>query len=159
MGGSKLDSNQIIKFVYDESTQSLRTIPSNSTSFSIELDANDGDSVEVRSKSIDNTLLLESIDASSDVNSNNIDILNYRNFSIMISYSSLTGTLDGVIKLQASNDGVIYSDINGETHNLSSSDGNHLFNVSNANYKYVRCNYIHNNIASGSISASYVVKG
>jgi len=47
---SKLDFGQIIKNVYDDSTESLKTIPSSSTSFAIELDADDGDSVQIQGR-------------------------------------------------------------------------------------------------------------
>jgi hypothetical protein len=42
---SKLDLGQILKGAYDETSQSLKTVPGSATSFSIELDATDGDSV------------------------------------------------------------------------------------------------------------------
>lgn len=42
---TKLSADQVIKKVYDEVTDSLKTIPSSSTSFSVELSAADGDSV------------------------------------------------------------------------------------------------------------------
>lgn len=45
MSSSKLDFGQIIKAVYDDVTGGLKTTPSSATSFSIELDAADGDSI------------------------------------------------------------------------------------------------------------------
>lgn len=58
---TKLDANQVIKAVFDETTQSLKTTPSDATSFQMELDAEDGDSIQTRgisnseTASIDNT--------------------------------------------------------------------------------------------------------
>ena len=42
------DYAQVIKSVYDPESNALKTTPSEATSFAIELDANDGDSAEVR---------------------------------------------------------------------------------------------------------------
>lgn len=45
MSTNLLDANQVIKQVYDPATESLKTTPSGATTFSVELDAADGDSV------------------------------------------------------------------------------------------------------------------
>jgi hypothetical protein len=42
---TKLSADQAIKSAYDESSQALKTIPAAATSFSVELSADDGDSV------------------------------------------------------------------------------------------------------------------
>lgn len=42
---SKLDLGQILRGAYDEANEALKTVPAAATSFSIELDAADGDSV------------------------------------------------------------------------------------------------------------------
>jgi hypothetical protein len=42
---TKLSADQVLKNSFDEVTGSLKTTPSSATTFSIELDANDGDSV------------------------------------------------------------------------------------------------------------------
>lgn len=42
-----LDSGQIVKRIYDGANDAIRTVPAEATSYSIELDATDGDSVLV----------------------------------------------------------------------------------------------------------------
>lgn len=50
--GTKLSADQVLKQSYDEATGSLKTIPAAATSFSIELDAADGDSVISHSRQL-----------------------------------------------------------------------------------------------------------
>lgn len=42
---TKLDAPQVVKRTYDEANDAIRTIPAETTSFAVELDASDGDSV------------------------------------------------------------------------------------------------------------------
>ena len=63
---SKLDMSQIFKIVYDPTSESLKTVPGSSTSFQIELDADDGDTVAIQGRefnasatNIDNTYASE----------------------------------------------------------------------------------------------------
>jgi len=70
MSTNILDYTQVIKQVYDPTTESLKTTPSSSTSFAIELDATDGDSVAVQAQvtsatqtAVDNTYASEVIAA------------------------------------------------------------------------------------------------
>jgi hypothetical protein len=49
---SKLDLGQILRGAYDEASQALKTVPGSSTSFSIELDAADGDSISAHRRQL-----------------------------------------------------------------------------------------------------------
>lgn len=49
---TKLSADQVLKHSFDEATGSLKTIPAAATSFSIELDAADGDSVISHSRQL-----------------------------------------------------------------------------------------------------------
>lgn len=159
MSLSRLDANQIIKSVYSEADNALKTVPSASTSFSIELDAADGDSIATRPMAVDNTVLLNAVVASSNQTSSDVNILNYRGYFITLVWASLTGTLDGTIKIQASVDGTNYHDIASSVVTLSSANGSEGLNVDNAFYKIFRVVYTKNNITNGTITVKYVVKG
>ena len=72
-----------------------------------------------------------------------------------------TGTLTGTLKLQGSNDNVIYVDLpnSGTTANIAvSGAASHLFNVINVYYNYVRCVYT-NATNSGTITLNMNIKG
>ena len=65
MATKDLDFAQVIKQVYDPATESLQTVPGGATSFEIELDADDGDSVEVRGIEVrNNNALAVDVDVS-----------------------------------------------------------------------------------------------
>lgn len=159
MSLSRLDANQIIKSVYSEADNALKTVPSASTSFSIELDATDGDSVATRPMAVDNTTLLNAVDASSNQTSSDVNILNYRGYFVSLVWASLTGTLDGTVKIQASVDGTDYHDIASSVVTLDSANGSEGLNVDNAHYKIFRLIYTKNNISGGTVTAKYTVKG
>jgi len=53
MSITMLDHPQVIRSVFDETTQSLRTVPGSTTAFEIELSADDGDSAKIQGRSKD----------------------------------------------------------------------------------------------------------
>lgn len=61
---------------------------------------------------------------------------------VLISFQcSWTGTPTGSIKLQASNDGVVYSDVSGSSINTGGAPGDVLYNLSEIGYLYLRAVY------------------
>lgn len=156
---SKLDFPQIIKRVYDEVTDSLKTTPSTATSFSIELDAADGDSVSIRPLATDTVTLFNAISAGADNTTASVNILNDRGYAAQYSWSGLTGTLDGTLQLQASLDDSIWTNVSAGLATLSSASGSFLFDSGNVNYKFFRVVYTKNGITGGSVTIKYVKKG
>jgi hypothetical protein len=72
-----------------------------------------------------------------------------------------TGTATGTLKLQASNDNVLYVDLpnSGTTANIAvSGAGSHLFNVINVYYNYIRCVYT-NATNTGTVTLNMNIKG
>lgn len=156
---SQLDFHQIIKESFDDTAGALKTVPSSATSFTVELDATDGDTVATRPMSVDNTVLLNAVLASSNQTSSAVNVLNYRGYFISLSWASLTGTLDGTISIQASTDDSTYHTIASSTVTLSSANGSEGLNVDNAYYKYFKVAYTKNNCTGGTITAKYTIKG
>lgn len=58
-----LTSELVLREVYDPVSKSLKTVPSGDTSFSVELDANDGDSVICRTESLSLKVSLSNSDS------------------------------------------------------------------------------------------------
>ena len=54
---SKLDPNQITKLTYDEANQAVKTVPAGVTTFAVELDADDGDSVQDQGRHFESSAL------------------------------------------------------------------------------------------------------
>lgn len=75
------------------------------------------------------------------------------NFSIQVVY---TGTPNGSIKLQVSNDELNWEDLPSTTAAITTA-GATLFNVSNAHYGFVRVIYTRTS-STGSLDATYLGK-
>jgi len=67
------------------------------------------------------------------------------------------GTLAGTVKLQASIDGVTWSDVTGTSQAVSGA-GNFLWNVNGAFYAFVRAYFVYSS-GSGAITYWTLVKG
>ena len=154
---TKLDANQVIKSVYDESSGAFKTIPASATSFSIELDATDGDSIETRKMAIDTTTLLNAVSGGSNVTSSPIDVLKYSCAAFVVSFSGVGGGLDGVISYQYSLDNTVWLD-SGEVTNINAASGNSLKILNPLPVKHVRLNYTANTTTGGTITVKYIVK-
>ena len=153
---SNLDANQCIRSVYDNISNTLKvSLPSITTA--IELDATDGDSIEVRSMAIDETSLLAAADATSDQTSANQNILNYNKLYIVVQANSLN-TADSTVVVQGSVDGSIF--VNTATPTvLASGSSNIALSITDATYKYFRLFFDHGTNSAGTITADYVAKG
>ena len=163
---SKLDMAQILKAVFDEDTQSLKTSGTAGSAgggaapgseMSIEIDANDGDNIAVRPLATDTADMLSTVDASTDQVSSSVDILNARGYAIQTSYSSIIGAGDGSIVIQASLDDVIWTAVS--VSPVVIGDDSILFNADGAYYKYVRVSYLASGNTGGTVTAKIVVKG
>lgn len=157
MSRSKLDANQIFQTAFDDATGSFKTIPSVGTSFAIQVDATDGDSVNTRAMAVDTTVALNAVAAGANANSADIDVLNYHNILFAITWASLTGTIDATVALNGSLDGISYFNIS--TITLSGANGANKIDAGGVNYKYVRLTYSHVSVTGGTVTAKYVIKG
>ena len=155
MALSRLDMAQILKKVYDDSSESLKTNLQASTT-QIELDADDGDSVKTRAIAIDNTVLLNAVDASSNQTSSSVNILEYRGFYVSIIAASLNAA-DATVAIEASADDTNWKQVSSIT--LASGSSVDDFNISNAMYKFFRVVYTATSVTAGTVTAKYVVKG
>lgn len=152
-----LDANQVIKRVYDDVSGALKTVPASATSFSIELDAADGDSVATRPMAVDVTALLTNMDASADGASSSFSFLNYSIAGFDVSWADLDDT-DGEVQAQGSLNGSRWYDIGSATV-IGSADGSAFIKVADEPYKLLRLNYTANSNTVGTLSASYILKG
>lgn len=157
MAKSHLNSDTCIRSAYSDADEALRMIPSSNTSFAIELDATDGDTVATRSMSEESSSWFSVAAIGSDENSANVDISNYPGFAIQINASGLDAA-DATVTIEASIDGTNF-EATASTVTLASGASTRILNVSDAYYKYFRIAYVANSVAAGSVSAEYMVKG
>lgn len=87
---SQLDTAQLAKRVIDATNDAVRTIPAENTSFAIELDADDGDTIATRGISSSTKSSLTSV--STGVVLAAFDCSGYKNFNL---YTNTTATLVG----------------------------------------------------------------
>lgn len=153
-----VDYAQTLKNSYDVTVEALRVMPVASEGFAIELSESDGDSVATRPLSIDTTSLFTTQTAVADVNSSNVDILNYKGYFVSFTWTGLNAA-DSVLKLQASVDGTTFHDVPSATTTLVAASGSGFYHVTDAYYHYFRLNYAHGTNTAGSITAKYTVKG
>lgn len=158
MSLSNKDANQVIRSVYSEADGALKTVPAGTTSFSIELSADDGDSVATRPVVVDTATSLNAVSAASDSNSAEIDMSNYRHIGVVVSAASLTGTLNGTVTIQVSNDNTIWADTT-QTVTLDSANKVAPLSLSDMNYKYARIKFLHVGLATGTVTTKHVLKG
>lgn len=156
MAASKLDANQCIKHSYDDSSETLKVSITAATT-QIELDANDGDSVETRSMAVDATNLLSAASAASNQTSVGQDILKYSKLYVVVQAAGLDAA-DGTVVIQGSIDNSVFVDVASPTV-LGSGNTNLAFNIDDANYKYFRVSFVSNTNTAGTITADYVAKG
>lgn len=157
MAMSKLDANQVIKSVYSEADGALKTVPAASTSFSIELDATDGDSVETRSMAVDVVTLSSAVSAAASFNTVSVNCLQYNTLGVQFSWTGLNAA-DATLQLQGSYDGTVWFN-EGAVETLAASPGNAKRKVTDNDYKQFRVVYAHGTVSAGSITLKYVMKG
>ncbi len=99
-------------------------------------------------------LIIEDGDMSADIESESLLLDQIYGFSFQAIY---TGSPDGTLKLQASNDGETWDDVPSSSLIISAA-GHTLYNVTDVFYKYVRV-YFEFSSGSGSLNVYYFAKG
>lgn len=154
---SKLDQSHIFKAVYSEKDRALKTVPSESTSFEINLNADDGDSAEIRSHAIDTITLIDKQSASSKLESSSVNMLKYKHMCIVANWNDCSDTNAELI-LQMSLDNDIFIDTDSSIL-LNDPSGAEFLNLNYRNYKYFRISYNPKSTTAGTYSVKYCLKG
>jgi hypothetical protein len=103
--------------------------------------------------------LLDSVSAASNQASAAQATDAYPRLSVHIIWSSLTGTVDGTVKLQVSNTGGDWVDKTGASVTLSGASGADMISLNGVCTEfYYRVVYTKNNITGGTISAVVAAK-
>lgn len=107
-----------------------------------------------------NVAMISAANAGSNFTSVPIRLGDLVTFSVQVTFSS--GTLNGTLKLQGSNDNSNWSDVAGSSQAVTSG-ASHLWTINNAGYDYVRVDWV-NSSGTGTLSAEarikeFVVKG
>lgn len=79
--------------------------------------------------------------------------------SCQVYWKSLTGTLDGVLKMQATVDNVNWEDMNMDTQTMTAASGSVLFHIPRntaTDYYAVRLYFDRENISGGKIISSWI---
>lgn len=105
----------------------------------------------IKSKYIENHLVVESLD--SDIKSNSIDIFNQE---ILAFHVIWTGTLTGVVDLEVSNDEDNWVPVGMDGDNPSGSDSSTMYELSSGS-RYIRFSFVHTS-GSGSLTVHYCGK-
>ena len=100
--------------------------------------------------------LYAGLTAGSDRNSAAINIGKYGRASFQVSWASLTGSVDAVVKVQVASVPVPASgdwvDKAGATFTMSGADGTNLINVQVLGEKWARVVYTHTSVSGGTIT-------
>lgn len=92
--------------------------------------------------------------AGADYTSTQLDMGDIVNLSIQVTFSS--ATLNGTLKLQASNDNTNYTDVTGSSQAIVSG-ASHMWGITNATYRYVRVVWTYTS-GAGTLSSKAVIK-
>lgn len=97
--------------------------------------------------------ILNAATAGSNQTTQIVDTGAYPRVSFQVVWTSLTGTVDGAVKLQSSNDNTNWIDKTGATFTLSGASGSNLISLNGVvTEKYYRAVYTKNNVTGGTIS-------
>lgn len=96
--------------------------------------------------------------ASADQTSAAVNLMGYRTGSVQVVWASLTGSVDGTIKLQVSNDKVNWVDKDGASFTLSGASGTNLISLLNITEKWYREVYAHTSISGGTVTSNCAAK-
>lgn len=157
MPKSHLDSGSCIRHSYSNTDEALRIIPSSNTSFAIELDATDGDTVATRAMSEESSSWFSVAAINSAENSPSVDITNYRGYAVQVVATGLDAA-DATVDIEASIDGTNFAPL-GAAITLASGSSVRMVNAADANYKYFRMAYQPGSVTAGTIAMEYMVKG
>lgn len=99
--------------------------------------------------------ILASSDAASDQTSSALSL--NQDFSYSVA-ATMTSTPAGTLSLQASVDGVSYVEITSSPQVIADS-GTTIWNVSGANYQYVKCLWVHTAGSAGTVVMKAFTRG
>lgn len=133
---TQLDANQVIRTVYDPTTQALKTV--NVTA------------------AVASTALLTNAPAGTSVTTSAVNILNYKVMGVMVTWTGFNHT-DATVQFQGSVDGTTYTNI-GSATTLSSASGAQDFGLIDEPYAYIKLVYTHGTNTTGTISAVYMLR-
>lgn len=162
---SKLSADQIIRAVYDANTNALNisqlldvvvTDPIGITDGVDDLAINTDGSLNTMPVVVDVTTAMAALAASSN-QSASITVLNYKIAGVMVSWAGVDAA-DGVIKLQASLDGVLFDDIASMTVTMATATSQKFFNVVDTGAKTIKIVYTKGTNAAGTVTAKYCLK-
>lgn len=98
------------------------------------------------------------IAAGSDTDSSTIELRRYKTASFQVTWSSVTGTSNGVFTVQASNDGSTWVST-GVTATMSGASGSALLKLDGAvDASFYRVDYAHTGVTGGSITGYCTAK-
>lgn len=87
-----------------------------------------------------------------------LDLLRYHYASFHVVWASLTGSVDGVVKIQVSNDGTNWVDKSGATFTMSGANGSDLISLTSITEQFYKVVYTHNSISGGTLTGYCTAK-
>lgn len=95
-----------------------------------------------------------------DFNTLSIDALYFDLGSMSMKWTGATGTLDGVVKLQASLDNVNFCNVGGQSFNVDAAAGFEIarMGISGIPERFYRIAFVANNVTGGSMTFRYLLK-
>lgn len=130
---TQLDANQVIKTVYDPTTQSLKMVPGYVAA----------------------TTLLNAVPAGVNITSSSVNILPYKVMGVMVSWSGLN-TTDATVQFQGTI-GSVTTNI-GSATTLATASGAQDFGLIDEPYESIKLVYTHGTNTTGTITAVYMLR-
>lgn len=87
-----------------------------------------------------------------------LDFQRFHVASFHLIWASLTGSVDGTVKIQVSNDGTNWVDKSGASINLSGASGNDLISLTTVTENFYKVVYTHNSISGGTMTGYCTAK-
>ncbi len=153
---SRADLLHIFQYVFDEQAKALKTIPGEETSFAVELNADDGDSVKTRKMAQQLTMLDSANLTTSNLESQVFNVLEYSNLFLSVSWDGATAS-NSYIELEYSADGVTFHPVN--TITLNGPSGKNYYRDASMNCSHIKVKYTKASNNGGTITVKAVVKG
>jgi hypothetical protein len=104
-----------------------------------------------------NQTLISTIAWTADRSSAAFPMTQYDGVGIQIVWTSLTGTLDGVVTVYVSNDGTNWDDI-GTPTTISTASGNQCIGIEDVYFAFIKVIAVKNGVTGGTISVSATLK-
>lgn len=94
---------------------------------------------------------LNQIDMSASINTTSFHIASYPNVAMQVVWDSVTGTLNGTLQVQGSNNNEDWDDI-GSVTNVTSATGNKIIEEKDTAIRYMRIKYTKVGITGGNLN-------